>query len=76
MNELERRYVGGTLEHNNNPVLNWAMSNVVATKDPAGNIKADKSKAQEKIDPALGVIMAVGAMISEPQKEELNICIG
>ncbi len=76
MKELERRYVGGTLRHSNNPVLNWAMGNVVATKDPAGNIKADKSKAQEKIDPALGLIMAMGALMNEPVEEAINIVIG
>jgi phage terminase large subunit-like protein len=76
MKELERLYIGGELEHNGNPVLSWAMGNVVATKDPAGNIKADKSKAQEKIDPAVAQIMAVGAMMNISSEDELHIVVG
>jgi phage terminase large subunit-like protein len=36
------------------------MSNVVATLSPAGDIKPDKSKVSEKIDPAVALIMAIG----------------
>lgn len=68
MKELERRYLIGDIEHQNDPVLNFAMSNVVATQDPAGNIKPDKSKCSEKIDPAVALIMAVGRamLVNEP----------
>jgi phage terminase large subunit-like protein len=60
MKELERRYLSGEIQHMNDPVLNWAMSNVVADQDPAGNIKPAKNKSNEKIDPAVALIMAVG----------------
>jgi phage terminase large subunit-like protein len=60
MKELERRYLSGEIIHNNNPVLNWAMSNLVADQDPAGNIKPAKNKSSEKIDPAVALIMAIG----------------
>lgn len=60
MKELERRYLSGEIQHPNDPVLNWAMSNVVADQDPAGNIKPAKNKSSEKIDPAVALIMAVG----------------
>lgn len=60
MKELERRYLAGLIQHANDPVLNWAMSNVVADQDPAGNIKPAKNKSSEKIDPAVALIMAVG----------------
>ena len=66
MKELERRYLSGEIQHANDPVLNWAMSNVVADQDPAGNIKAAKNKSSEKIDPAVALIMAVGrAMLAK-----------
>lgn len=66
MKELERRYLAGEIQHPNDPVLNWAMSNVVADQDPAGNIKPAKNKSSEKIDPAVALIMAVGrAMVNE-----------
>jgi len=72
MKELERNYISGQLEHNGNPVLSWAMGNVVATKDPAENIKADKSKAEEKIDPAMALIMAFGALVNVEPEESLD----
>lgn len=69
MKELERLYISGNLEHPGNPVLSWAIGNVVATQDPAGNIKADKSRAQEKIDPAVALIMAVGCSVNAEPDE-------
>jgi phage terminase large subunit-like protein len=73
MKELERRYLSSEIIHPNDPVLNWAMSNVVATQDPAGNIKAAKDKSAEKIDPAVALIMAVGrAMTAEEPQEDYD----
>ena len=54
------RYLSNEIEHQNDPVLSWAMSNVVADQDPAGNVKPAKNKSSEKIDPAVALIMAVG----------------
>lgn len=42
--------------HNNNPVLNWAVSNAVTKQDANENIMLDKSKATERIDPIAAVI--------------------
>lgn len=42
----------------NNPVLKWAFSNAVVKIDPAGNVKLDKSKATQKIDPVIAGITA------------------
>jgi len=58
--EFERLVVGGRLRHGGNPILRWAASNAVVSQDPAGNIKPDKSKANEKIDPIVASIMATG----------------
>lgn len=60
MKEFERLIKGKQLMHPNDPVMTWAMSNVVASKDPAGNIKPDKQKSANKIDPAVAQIMAAG----------------
>lgn len=65
MKEFERLYLSGELLHDGNPVLRWAMGNVVATVDPAGNVKADKRKSSEKIDPVVAGIMAVGASLAQ-----------
>lgn len=44
--------------HENNPVLNWAVSNAVTRKDPNDNIMLDKSKAAQRIDPIASVLNA------------------
>lgn len=56
--ELLRLVLTGKLQHND-PLLTWAVSNVVIDTNPAGDIKPDKSKISEKIDPAVATIMAV-----------------
>ena len=58
MKELLRLVLKGELEHND-PLLTWAVSNLVAETNPAGDIKPDKSKVSEKIDPAVSCIMAI-----------------
>ena len=49
--------------HNGHPVLRWNMDNICIRTDPAGNIKADKSKSTEKIDGAVAMIMALDRAI-------------
>jgi phage terminase large subunit-like protein len=58
-NELERMAVGGLLEHFNNPVMRWMISNVVLDVDAAGNIKPNKAKSQNKIDGVAALINAI-----------------
>lgn len=72
MKEFERRYMGKQLEAPDNPLLNWTMANVVATEDPSGNIKPDKSKSQYKIDPAVALIMASGCLACAEPEENLD----
>lgn len=73
MKELERRYLLGEIEHDDNPVLNWAMSNLVADQDSAGNIKPAKNKSSEKIDPAVALIMAIGRAMLVPETTSVGI---
>jgi len=77
MKDIERRYLNGEIKHLNDPVLNWAMSNLVADQDPAGNIKPAKNKSSEKIDPAVALIMAVGRamLVDEEQEPEGELII-
>lgn len=57
----------------NNPVLTWMASNVIATEDPAGNIKYDKSKCKNKIDGVIAMLMALGrAIFNTKQAVKLN----
>ena len=55
---LEKR-----IAHGGHPVLRWNMDNIFIRTDPAGNIKADKSKSTEKIDGAIACIMALDRAI-------------
>lgn len=71
--ELERLYMAGQLQHGANPVLTWAVGNVQAVEDAAGNIKFDKSKSSEKIDPAVALVMAIGAYLLKPEMEEASV---
>jgi phage terminase large subunit-like protein len=57
---LEREVVERTLEHGNNPALNWNVANAVVRTDPAGNRKLDKDKARFRIDGAVALAMACG----------------
>lgn len=65
MKELLRLVLKGLVEHNN-PLLTFTMSNVVAVMNAAGDIKYDKSKVSEKIDPAAASIMALGRAMVVP----------
>lgn len=59
MKELGRLVVAEELGHGGHQVLTWMADNVVATMDPAGNIKPDKGKSREKIDGITATIMGL-----------------
>ena len=53
--------------HNNNPAMNWMLSNVALQEDAAGNIKPSKNKSKDKIDGIVALIMALGSYYSEDE---------
>jgi len=59
MKDMERLIMEHKLAHGNNPVLNWMADNLVASEDPAGNIKPDKERSRERIDGMVALIMAL-----------------
>lgn len=67
--ELLRLTLDGKIEHND-PLLTWAMSNVVVDTNPAGDIKPDKSKVSEKIDPAVAVIQSIALAMGIDEKDQ------
>ncbi len=69
MKELERLVLSGKLRHGNNPVLTWMADNLVASMDPAGNIKPNKDKSREKIDGMVALIMALDLALRHPEKK-------
>jgi len=66
---LESVLLNKQMRHGNNPVLSWCAANAVATRDPAGNRKIDKSKATGRIDGIVALTMALGVASHEQQEE-------
>jgi len=63
--QIEKMVLSRELNHLDNPVLRWMCGNVTLRTDPAGNIKMDKGKSQEKIDGMVALAMAVGEWMTE-----------
>ena len=61
--ELMKLTLEQRLAHGGNPALAWMVDNIFIRTDPAGNVKADKSKSTEKIDGAIAMIMALDRAI-------------
>ena len=62
--ELERLVIEGSrLNHFGHPVLAWCAGNAVVKTDANGNIKPDKSKAEERMDGIVATIVGLGVAI-------------
>jgi phage terminase large subunit-like protein len=59
MKLLEAHVRNRTLKHNGDPVLTWALSNVVAKADAKDNVYPRKERPEKKIDPAIALISAM-----------------
>jgi len=57
---LEADLLNEAIRHGNHPILTWCAANAIATTDPAGNRKLDKSKATGRIDGMVALAMARG----------------
>ena len=70
MNAMETLVLEGRLHTNDNPVLNWAISNVVSHR--TGRNKEyqvpTKEKESDKIDPAVALLMALSRAILASEK--------
>jgi len=67
--QFERDLKNASIEHFNNPIMRWMMSNVHIYTDPNDNIKPVKNKSIGKIDGIVASIMAY----SEFMKDEALI---
>ncbi|MDR2342831.1 MAG: terminase large subunit [Campylobacteraceae bacterium] len=68
---LETLVLQGKINHENDPVLRWMISNVELQMDAAGNVKCDKGKSRDKIDGVVALIMSIGGWILN-KKEEIT----
>jgi len=75
MKEFEKKAAQRRLRHNGNPVLAWAVSNVVRDEDKAENISPNKRKSTGRIDPAVAGIMAVGRAAHGSGKKKAGVKI-
>ncbi|KIC30060.1 terminase large subunit [Leisingera sp. ANG-M6] len=64
------------IRHGGNPVLAWAVGNVMLDQDAAENVKPNKKKSTGRIDPAVAAIMALGrAEVGEEKRKAQDILI-
>jgi len=67
LSEPTKRFVtmveGGTLHHQNHPVLDWMADNLAVETDAAGNIKPSKRRARERIDGIVAIITALARVM-------------
>jgi phage terminase large subunit-like protein len=63
MSAPTKEFLKHTLAHDfhtgGDPLLKWTVGNFAVTMDPAENVKPDKAKATQRIDPVVASIMAV-----------------
>ena len=64
------------INHNGDPVLAWAIGNVVMETDANANIKPNKKKAANKIDPAVAFLMSFGTYLLEYGEIDTNLSDG
>jgi len=67
--QIEVLALQGKLNHANNEVLAWNVSNVAIKKDPSDNIKIDKSISAERVDGAVSLAMALGIAIKDIEEK-------
>lgn len=58
--EFERAMFERRLIHGGNPILRWAVGNLVFMEDASGNRRPHKAKSIDRIDPAVASIMSTG----------------
>lgn len=70
MKETEALMREHRLVHDGDPVMTWMVSNVTAKVDAKDNVYPRKEAVENKIDGAVALIMAQGAMKLAPVSEE------
>jgi phage terminase large subunit-like protein len=67
--ELDAAMRGGRIQHDGDPVLEWAISNVVGRYDARSNVYPRKSRDENKIDPAIALIMTIARWMAAREDE-------
>lgn len=69
MKEIQALVDSGRFHHDDNPCYVWMMSNVEVKEDRNENIFPRKSRASNKIDGAIGTIVAMNRALAPPEEE-------
>jgi len=72
MKDLEELVAGRNLEHTGDPVLGWMIANVVCHRDHKDNIYPRKQRADDKIDGAVALIMAISRAVVEREDDYIS----
>lgn len=64
MKQVQAVIEDGRIHHDGNPVLAWAIGNVTAQVDRNDNVFPRKERLENKIDPAVALIIAMGRAMS------------
>lgn len=66
MKEVIAMAHGGRCEHGGNPVLRWAVGNLKADMDANGNMRPNKERSANKIDPFVALITGMARALASP----------
>lgn len=73
--ELEKLVIANQIAHATprgiHPVMRWMVANVAVKRDPADNLKPDKSSAIGRIDGVVSTIMALGRALVKPDETSI-----
>lgn len=67
MKQLDALIRSGSIIHNGDPVLAWAIGNTTGRIDKKDNVFPNKETNQNKIDPVVGTIMAIGRAMTREE---------
>jgi phage terminase large subunit-like protein len=67
MKQLDALIRAGRIVHCGDPVLAWAISNVTGKIDKKDNVFPNKEAPANKIDPVVGVLMALGRAMTKTE---------
>lgn len=73
MKQIEALIRDRKLLHDGDPVMNWAMSNVVAKLDRKDNIFPNKERPENKIDPFISLCAAMGRAMNARADKPLTM---
>ena len=71
MKEIERMMRGGEIVHGANPCGRWAFGNVIVSMDGNENLKPNKARSLERIDPIVALINAMAGAIRLENKSSV-----